>query len=306
MPRVAVITPTYNRGSNGLLEKTMLSVLGQTYIDFVHIIVDDGSTDNTPDVVDRYARGDGRVAYCRRERTPQQKFGASAARNYGIESLRNFSDAEFVTFLDSDDLYARHALERRLEAMECPNVRMVYSWLGAFRKTCPLWTMKGPDTKKPCAIAKELTNKTRADFPNPTLFLTTQLLEEVGRFDENIAYGEDRDFSIRVLEHLREGEMIVLPEVLQYYRLHDEGVCEFYRKNNRVGDELAYLSDKHRRTRTAAAIETAKRAVTRPHSFLPESIKKYLRPVRDTITSMAPGFDIDPFIIQIETRHQTA
>ena len=305
MPRVAVITPTYNRGNNGLLEKAMLSVLGQTYRDFVHIIVDDGSTDNTPDVVDRYVRSDSRVAYYRRERHDGQKFGASPARNYGIEKLDKFPDVEFVTFLDSDDLYARHNLERKVGVME-PGVRMVYSWIGMFKEMAPSRIFKCIDARSPPAMAKELKYKMTAGFPHLTVCLRRQLIEEVGKFDENIGCGEDRDFSIRMLSILKEGEMVMLPEVLYYYRLHEDGVCAFYARNNKVKNEIAYLSGKHGVPRTAAVIETAKRFVARPHSFLPEPVKQRLRPLRNSVASKRREFDMDPYVQQIEAQRRTA
>lgn len=102
--RVSVIIPTYNRAQ--LLPRAIDSVLAQTVADRCDIVVvDDGSTDDTPAVAARY--GD-RIQYIR-----QPNRGAAAARNTGIRA----SDGEFVAFLDTDDEWRPDKTERQLEAL---------------------------------------------------------------------------------------------------------------------------------------------------------------------------------------------
>src|SRR6266540_1479939 len=91
MPSVSVVIPTYNRAS--LLREAIDSVLNQTFNDLELIIVDDGSTDNTEEVVHSFT--DHRLMYLK-----QQNEGASSARNAGIQA----ATGEFIAFLDSDDL----------------------------------------------------------------------------------------------------------------------------------------------------------------------------------------------------------
>jgi len=298
MPRVAVITPTYNRGANGLLEKTMLSVLGQTYRDFVHIIVDDESTDNTPNVVDKYASGDKRVVYFRRERTPQQKFGASPASNYGIGRLEEFPGAEFVTFLHSDDLYAKNNLERKVGALGA-GTDLVYSWVGVFDRNSAIRIIKGPRKKEAADIASYIKRRKLVDFPYHTLLMSVRLLEKVGGFDEDVGYGEDKDFSTRVLDEL-EGRAVEIPEVLHYYRAHEDTIGQFYRQNGLVDNDLNYVFRKH----CPSTVNRIVNIFFHPQNFMPEPIQKYLRVVRDKIKSRNHQFDIDPFVMQIET-HKT-
>lgn len=300
MPHVAIITPTYNRGSNCLLKKTMLSVLGQTYENFVHMIVDDGSTDNTPYLVGEYAKNDSRIVYYRRERKLQQKFGASPASNYGIEMLGEFPDVELVTFLHSDDLYARDNIEKKVAAFQDPDVRMAYSWLGCFHETEPSWIIKVPDIKTPAELAVHLRKRWEIAFPYQSLMIARHLLEKAGGFDENMGFGEDKDFTVRVLAHLGRGQMAVVPEILHYYRVHDESVTGLYKRTGSVENEFAYMFSKHGRTRVDATIEAAKKFMRKPHSFLPEYVKRQLRPIRDGIVSRRGEFDMDPFVKQIE------
>ena len=102
MPKVSVVIPTYNRAH--LIGETIQSVLCQTFRDFETIIVDDGSNDNTREVVSRFP-----VKYFYQENS-----GVSAARNTGIK----LSSGQYIAFLDSDDLWLRHALEKGVEALD--------------------------------------------------------------------------------------------------------------------------------------------------------------------------------------------
>jgi hypothetical protein len=105
-PSIAVITPTYNRV--GSLGRAIESVLAQAHGDFEYLVVDDGSTDGSEDLVRGY--GDARIRYVKQ---PQRQ-GANAARNLGLE----LTTAPVVTFLDSDDFFLPHRLAHSLRRFE--------------------------------------------------------------------------------------------------------------------------------------------------------------------------------------------
>ena len=96
--KFSIIIPTYNRAS--FLLRAIESVLAQTYTDWELIIVDDGSTDNTKDIVSQY--NDDRIRYIY-----QQNAERSAARNNGI----NHANGDYVCFMDSDNLMLSHRLQ---------------------------------------------------------------------------------------------------------------------------------------------------------------------------------------------------
>src|SRR5438874_1529861 len=100
MPYFSVLIPAYNRAH--YLAECLDSVLAQTLPDWECIIVDDGSTDGTPELAADYMRRDARFRYHR-----QENAGVSAARNTGIR----LAAGEWVAFLDSDDYYFPTALE---------------------------------------------------------------------------------------------------------------------------------------------------------------------------------------------------
>jgi glycosyltransferase involved in cell wall biosynthesis len=111
---ISVLVPTFNRRST--IGRTIESILGQTYADFELIILDDGSTDGTVDFI-REKFNDPRI---RIERV-EENAGVDATRNRGLEKARG----EFVAFLDSDDEWLPHALERAMTAMHDPGIGMV-------------------------------------------------------------------------------------------------------------------------------------------------------------------------------------
>ena len=105
---VSVITPTYNCGD--YIEDTIKSVIDQTYTNWEMIIVDDKSTDNTEELVKKYAESDSRIKYYRLERNS----GAAVARTKAMEMAKG----NYMAFLDSDDLWTSNKLERQLKFME--------------------------------------------------------------------------------------------------------------------------------------------------------------------------------------------
>lgn len=102
---ISIIVPTYNRGH--LIEKTLLSLLNQSDSRYEIIVVDDGSTDNTEDIVSAYLSH--RVSYFKKENAER-----AAARNYGTQKARGF----YVNWFDSDDLALDNHVATAIEMIE--------------------------------------------------------------------------------------------------------------------------------------------------------------------------------------------
>jgi hypothetical protein len=116
---VSVVIPAYN--ASGTIDETIRSVRSQTHTNLEILIVDDGSHDNTADIVLRHATADSRVHLLR-----QRNLGVAAARNRGIEESR----AEFIAPVDADDLWRRRKIEKQLAALHegGHEVALVYNW----------------------------------------------------------------------------------------------------------------------------------------------------------------------------------
>jgi glycosyltransferase involved in cell wall biosynthesis len=108
-PVVSIITPSFNRAD--IVHETAASIFGQTYPHWEWMIVDDGSTDNSWEVLSAYAEQDARVRLFRRHRDPK---GAAACRNIAVEK----STGDYLLFLDTDDLLASFCLQQRVNAMQ--------------------------------------------------------------------------------------------------------------------------------------------------------------------------------------------
>jgi glycosyltransferase involved in cell wall biosynthesis len=106
---ISIITPSFNRGN--IIHETAESIFKQTYPNWEWVIVDDGSTDNSWEVLQQLAAKDNRVKIFQRDREPK---GACTSRNIAVEK----SSGTYVLFLDTDDLLASFCLEQRINAAQ--------------------------------------------------------------------------------------------------------------------------------------------------------------------------------------------
>lgn len=115
MPYISMVIPVYNTGE--ALEQCLGSIKKQTFEDFEAVLIDDGSTDASGDVCDRFASLDPRFRVCH-----QPNAGVSAARNNGM----NLATGEWITFIDSDDWVDATYLEHMVNASrECDDIQAV-------------------------------------------------------------------------------------------------------------------------------------------------------------------------------------
>jgi Glycosyl transferase family 2 len=199
MPRISVILPTYNRAH--LVTEAIESVLKQTFTDFELIVVDDGSTDDTEEVV--HAFTDPRLRYLK-----QLNGGASAARNTGVQT----ATGEFIAFLDSDDLFLPEKLSLQMAKVDDnPKVGLVYGkYLSSIGSEGSL-KIAGV-----CYPQLELRRLLLGPvFHWSTVLVRRLLLEEVGKFEETFG-GEDWELTLRLA--LAGCQMICVPEPVSIVR----------------------------------------------------------------------------------------
>ncbi len=186
---VSIVLPTYNRAAK--VGKAIESVLGQTYSDFELIVVDDGSTDNTEQVVNGYH--DKRIIYHRMA----ENGGQARARNCGME----IAQYDYIAFEDSDDLWRPQKLERQMDAMlnAKPSVGLVYHKLRydlGEGRCITLPDEKIADEKKSGDIYAQLLWDNLIDMP--TILVKKECVRTVGGMDETFRSLEDYDFALRV------------------------------------------------------------------------------------------------------------
>lgn len=188
---VSVIIPTYNRAK--YVTKAIDSILAQTYKDYEIIVVDDGSTDHTPEVLKKY--GD-KIRVIRQENS-----GPSAARNYGIKMAKG----SLVTFLDSDDLWLPTKIERQVAFLKCVDESVPCCLCNAIIRDNDCDEVLSFDLASIAPNYNEglWTNvtqilATRCIFFTQAVAIRREALLKVGGFDGNLWILEDHDLALRL------------------------------------------------------------------------------------------------------------
>ncbi len=206
---VSVIVPVFNREKK--VGHAIESVLCQTYKDFEIIIIDDASTDNTVRIVEEYSNE--RINLIMLDKNS----GAAKARNVGMSVARG----EYIAFLDSDDVWDKHYLERQLIHMEAEKAQAVFC---AFRHTCDGYTYIIPNEICKKNIVEHGVQNTlkKGNFIGmPTLIMRRDVLSKVGEFDEKLHCLEDYEFVIRLSMQCK---IVFLDEVLVDAYVSDNSV----------------------------------------------------------------------------------
>ncbi len=213
MPRVSVVIPTYNRAH--LLRETVGSVLAQTYRDFEVIVIDDGSTDNSPEVAQGFPPC---VRYFR-----QDNQGLSAVRNRGIE----LAQGEYIAFLDSDDALLEGALEKGVEVLDrYPRVGFSHGQACAMDEQGRIFALK----RGACggsAVVREGRDEIKQlicgnYICTSTVMVRRSALDRMGLFDPAFRHGsEDYELWIRLAKKYA---VAYIAEPLAKYRVHPQSI----------------------------------------------------------------------------------
>ena len=186
-PLVSVIIPVYNRGH--LLNRAVDSVFVQTFTNWELFIVDDGSTDNTEDVVKEILKQDKRVFYIKNDTNK----GVSVSRNVAIGK----ASGVYVAFLDSDDVWLPEKLEQQVGVFENGDDKLGLVYISAYFVN----NFDGSSRIKKASMSGSLYEEQLAYNivgGASRVMVKMQCLTVCGCFDENIACNEDWDLWIRI------------------------------------------------------------------------------------------------------------
>jgi len=215
-PKISVVMPVYNREK--YLRDAVNSILNQTFQDFEFIIIDDGSTDQTPQIIDEYKKNDQRIISFQQP----QNCGVVNARNKGLEMARG----EYLAVMDSDDISLPHRLETQYRFLEThPNIGVVGSNVTAINATGKVITnfinrVYLPQTPTVIRWSFCFTN----NVINPVVMARTDILRAVSGYSvETKGLAEDYDLWTRVALH---NNFYNIQEVLLLLRSHEFNISK--------------------------------------------------------------------------------
>ncbi len=188
-PVVSAIIPTYNRSN--LLDRAIKSVLNQTYQDLELLVVDDGSEDNTQQLVQQF--NDPRIHYIRHEVNK----GAPTARNTGIKNSRG----KYIAFLDSDDQWLPKKLEKQLGLFfttDLTNVGLIYTGSLILTEPGGKIVRKQIPSQRGYVFEKMLKQGNIVAGGGSSALIKKSCFDEVGLFHEGLPAGQDHEMWLRI------------------------------------------------------------------------------------------------------------
>lgn len=213
MKLVSVIIPTYNREKT--IQKALESVLNQSYHGIEVIVSDDGSTDNTIQIVREMMLKDSRVQLI----GDGKNHGACYARNQGIE----IAQGEYIAFQDSDDIWKKNKIERCLKHLEEKNVDCVFHQVISMNVKNQI---VAPQYDFNNCKDKMLHVLTRGAGNTQTFFAKAYVFKDI-HFDERLPRSQDWEIMIRVVEKYN---VYFIEEPLVEYYIMDDSISKSSKK----------------------------------------------------------------------------
>lgn len=213
-PKVSVIIPVYN--GEKYISLAIDSVFNQTYKNIEIIVVDDGSTDRTAEIIQSYQQKNELSGRVKLIYIYQQNQGCAAARNHGIAN----SNGEYIAFLDYDDLWLPEKIDLQVKYMlDHSEIGMVHSnnWAIDGDGNIISGTNRPKGAQGKCFKEIFIQNSISV----LTVVIRKKCIEKIGFFDESLRYVEDRDLWLRLA---REFPIGYIDQKLGFYRLHSSNM----------------------------------------------------------------------------------
>ncbi|NIK92525.1 glycosyltransferase family 2 protein [Mangrovimonas sp. CR14] len=241
-PLVSIIIPTYNRSH--LIGETLDSVLAQTYTNWECIVVDDGSTDSTQEVVEAYCKNDARFQFHRRPKDEPK--GGNAARNYGFK----VSKGMYVNWFDSDDIMLNDFIEKKIQLFNSHKIQAIIC--SGFYTDSKLHIIRPTKYFNEGYLFKEFTLR-KADVLTPSVLFKKESLESMALFNVELTDAQETDFFHRYLFDLPADAYHFIEDKLFLYRKH----------GNSIGSlKIGNYNLKNRASQAYVEFENLKRVVT--------------------------------------------
>jgi glycosyltransferase involved in cell wall biosynthesis len=210
-PRFSVIIPAYN--AENFLQEALDSVKNQTFSDYEIVVVDDGSTDSTPQLVKAWAASHLQI---KMRLITQENKGIGGARNAGMREAQG----QFIAFLDADDIWLPRKLELVAQCLDrSPDIDLIChdEWLFENGRNRSRFTY-GPHTAYEDLLFKQNSLSTSA-----TVVRRKKVLE-TGGFSEDLHFNSVEDYDLWLRLSQSRARIAYLHEVLGAYRVHGGGI----------------------------------------------------------------------------------
>ncbi|WP_158288314.1 glycosyltransferase family 2 protein [Mucilaginibacter psychrotolerans] len=211
-PLVSVIMPAYN--AQKYIAESIESVMNQTYTNWELIVIDDGSNDNTGNIIKQYKQQDARI-----KSISQQNSGQGNAKNAGIAT----SKGEYIAFLDADDLWLKEKLEVSVSALKAANVELLFTNYSVFNNELDVNKTTTMQVGNAIYKGREgiITFLNYNQIPNLTVLVKREAIISAGKFTD-IKVAEDYEMWLRMLGMGHTFQSIAAP--LSLYRMHDNSI----------------------------------------------------------------------------------
>lgn len=227
---VSIIMPTYNRGY--LIQNAVNSVLEQTHSKWELIIVDDGSKDNTKEIIQKNA--DHRIRYIRYDNNQ----GANHARNVGLKEAKG----DYICFLDSDSMLYENCLQKRISFINKTDSDFIWGRVN-FSHVDGIERIK-PSESAEILIDRDQTVKTHMLYgliDTNSVFMKKELPFSVGYFDENLPRLQDKEYFLRIITDNR-FKISFLDDCLVASKLQKNSISL---NSKHLWEAYAYILKKH-------------------------------------------------------------
>ena len=217
---VSIIIPIYNASSS--IERCLKSILNQTYKKLEILCVDDGSLDDSIDIIEELKKNDDRIKIIKKTNG-----GVSSARNAGLD----YAVGKYVQFVDSDDAIEPSMVETLVYNMEKNEVDFIICGynLNSIDDTCCLNRKIYSNRKEFYEDFITIYQSTYLNPPWNKLYIR-ELIK--CRFDEDMSLGEDLMFNLNYLDNIK--KILIIPECLYIYSIDNENSLTRKYHNNSI------------------------------------------------------------------------
>lgn len=224
-PLVSIVIPCYNNANT--IRESVESCINQIYKNFEIIIVNDGSTDNSCEVIQSLVKQFPQVKGFR-----QDNQGPARARNFGS----SFAQGKYIVFLDADDIFLSTFLSECIHVFnKDPEVDIVYSMVEKFEGEEGIWEL--PKYSLEMMLLANC-------FPIFSM-VSLEKFRDIGMFDEELAHAEDWEMWIRMTARYAKAYKIDKPLVLYRKRVAKDSITDLNAVHNYADYTHLYIYNKH-------------------------------------------------------------